>query len=268
VDPLAFVYSSVAGGGETFAWGEFYTGLTHDDVGAIRFLLRPDNFAAEGMPPDVERGTGTSSMSPWIPYNTLSNILAGQTNITIPTQPGTTNATGTNRANFVVQAVRPGLNKITFRRGNYDSLIGQPFITVTNQWTDRYISNGIPQTQPLQRVVAQPDILFICRDLGLVDNLYPTISGRSSTTNWISNDALNGVSGQGGPGIITPPVGVFFSDQLPYFLNQAPFVTEGGTLFGSGVWGSFDGTTNPPVIFPKYLNLTLKDLERVSSGGP
>jgi hypothetical protein len=266
VDPLAFAFSSVAGA--LLSSGEFYTGLTQDDVGGWRFLFHPNNFATEGLIAGVTRGTarGGVGSSPWVPITGLTNLLSN-TNGLFPTIPGLTNATSTNLTNIVMQALRPGLDKITLERGNFDSLIGQMFITTTNQWDDRYVSNGLPVKQPLQRAVAQPDILFTSEDLGLVNNLIPVLTRRTATTAWINNDAINGVAGHGGPGNIVPQVTIAFSDQLPYFENSSPDFLDESTAFSGGIWGSFDGTTNAPIIFPTYLSLTLDDLANLTLRG-
>lgn len=175
--------------------------------------------------------------------------------------------------------LRPGVDKLTFVRINFDSLLGQTFGPVTNFYTDVAISNGVSITQTIQRRVTQPDILFMVQDLGLaIDNLTPLITGRTGTGGWINNDALNGQGAQGGPGLITPPVRIFFSNQLPFYFNQNPgFITGptsgsiffgGGVLIGgffsgfsSGVWGSYDGSNRPLVIYPD--SISIQDLENL-----
>jgi hypothetical protein len=182
--------------------------------------------------------------------------------------PGVTNVIGGTNLNYVVQALRPGIEKITFVRGQYDSLLGQFFIPMTNQWNDRFVSNGVPVTQPLQRAVVQPDVLFASEDIGLAaDNLTPLLVSRTTTANWINNDAINGVGAQGGPGNIAPPVVITYTTRLPYFLNQNPDFLDENFLLGSGIWGSFDGTTNAPIIFPHFLGWTLDDLRNARRGG-
>ena len=66
--------------------GMFYTGLTYDDVGGIRFSLSTNNLTVEPLLPTV--------------------------------RPATTNAT------FVNVALRPGVNKITFVRHPTDPVTG------------------------------------------------------------------------------------------------------------------------------------------------
>jgi hypothetical protein len=83
----------------------------------------------------------------------------------------------------------------------------------------------------------------------------PVTLRRSSTANWQNNDLINGFSTLGGPGVIPPQVQIFFSDMLPYFLNTDignPDSLQDIFASGSFLWSSFDGTTNPPVIFPLF----------------
>ena len=272
VDPLQFAYTSVASGignndldsplgfvGSGLFSGEFYTGLTHDDVGALRFLLSTNNLANETLLPDVVGGRPTTTGgSPWAPFLGLTNFFFVGTNFFF-----NTNIFGTN--NLIVQGLRPGVNKIQFRKVAYDSLVGSTFVTVTNQYTDTVISNSQPVIQPVERALNQPDILFLARDIGLANGVVPWLIERTTTASWINNDAINGNANQGGPGVIPPRVDITFTDILPYFFNSTPppFL---GEPFGSIFWGSFDGTTNAPVIFPAYGNLTVPDLRDLALG--
>jgi hypothetical protein len=58
---------------------------------------------------------------------------------------------------------------------------------------------------------------------------------------------------------------------LPYFVNTfSAFLDTPGedTASSSGVWGSFDGSTNAPIIYPYEGGLTLQELRRrVLAGG-
>jgi hypothetical protein len=165
--------------------------------------------------------------------------------------------------------LRPGIDKLRFRRVNFDSIIGQQFASITNLYMDAVITNARPLLQPVQRVIATPDIIFTAEDLGLAVNLIPFFNARTGTGGWQNNDAINGRAAQGGPGVITPTVTIRFTDQFPFFLNSTPsFLTE-GTGISSGVWASFDGTTNAPVIYPAYGGITLQDLQNQILGtGP
>jgi hypothetical protein len=112
----------------TFFPGKFFTGLTYDDVGGLRYLFGTNNLAFETLLPDVHAA------------------------------PSSTNP-------VVNGAIRPGVDKLTFVRHPFDSQRGV-FLTFTNQFLDRYILNGQLQQQQLQRVLDHPDFLFAAGDNG------------------------------------------------------------------------------------------------------
>ena len=286
-DPFYYAYSSVAGGvgsddlefletplnsfqtGFGFSnleAGQYFSGLTRDDVGGLRYLYNPKNLVTERLLSDVTggrvtgTGTGTGTTgSPWTPFFNNTNVFLAATNVIF-----NTNTSGTN---LTVQGIRPGINKILFRKVEFDSLLGQILIPMTNKFTDTFITNGRPVIQAVQRAPSQPDILFLVQDLGLTAGGTPQLTARTTTASWQNNDAINGASFLGGPGVIAPPVGgsvgIFFSDVLPFYRNFDPINLE-DRLAGSGFWGSFDGSTNEPVIYPRYLNISLRDLKNVA----
>src|SRR4030095_1537883 len=132
-----------------------------DDVGGLRFLYNKNNFAVEPLLPTI---TGsTISSSPWSPY-VGTNVIT--TNVVV------TNAVG----NLIVTGVRPGLNKLRFKKVKYDSLFSQLFVPVTNSYTDTVITNSRVVKQNVQRGLVQPDLLFLAEDAGLIFNLVP-VSG-------------------------------------------------------------------------------------------
>ena len=249
--PFPYSFSAVAD--FVLGPGEYFFALSQDDVGGLRFLYNKNSFAVEPLLPGI---TGSAiSSSPWAPY-VGTNVT---TNVVI------TNVVG----NLIVTGIRPGINKLRFKKVKYDSLVSQLFVPVTNSYTDTVITNSRVVRQSLQRGLTQPDLLFLAEDAGLFFNLVPVSGLRTVTAAWQNNDALNGNDGTagdqfGGPGVITPQIRLSFSDQFPYWLNNSPdFLTGGDDLPASAVWGSFDENTDVPVIYPLWLNLTLEDLQRL-----
>lgn len=280
LDPFYLPYSAVAGGlgssddelldqpGGLIATtsgtvsglgsGQYYPGLTRDDIGGLRFLYGTNNMVNELLMTSnaamsfIVGGQVANGNSPWQPFLSNTNVFIGQTNTLF-----LTNSQGTN---LIVQGIRPGINKFKFQKVDYDSLIGTTLIPVTNSYTDTVITNGRPLIQPVQRINLQPDILFLVGDLGLFLNV-PREFVRSTTAGWQNNAAINARSTMWGPGVIQPQVQMFFSDLLPYFQNSTTGFLQDQSLAGSVVWSSFDGTTNAPAIYPNYLGITLHDLE-------
>jgi len=285
-----YSYSAVAD--QFIGPGYFFLGLSSDDVGGLRWLYNRNNIANEDLPAGVTAPSNLNNIldSPWLPiqYNTnASNLVTGFIPSSwIPYLSGTntgflnnTNvATGTNTAiraiallvatnsaSLVTNGLRPGVNKLTFRKVVYDSIIGQTFTPITNRYIDQVITNRVLVLQPVERVITQPDIVFLAGDLGLRDGYLPILRTRTDTSGWQNNDASNGQTVTGGPGTIpggtNSTVFISFSDQLPYYLNQNPtYLDQTYQWLTSALWGSFDGTTNTPVVYPIYGGLTLQQL--------
>jgi hypothetical protein len=62
-------------------------------------------------------------------------------------------------------ALRPGANKLSFVRVDYDSHLGL-WVAVTNRFRDQYVTNFTLRAQQLERTLPQPDILFTAQDIG------------------------------------------------------------------------------------------------------
>jgi hypothetical protein len=210
VDPFSGLYTAVTDGFSSLSSGGFFTGLTRDDVGGLRYLFSTNNIAYETLLPDVA-GSGTNAY--W----------------------------------FVNGAWRPGIEKITFVRQPTDPKSGK-FRTRRIPYTDTYITNGIWMHQQLTRTISKPDFLFCAADLRL-ENAFPVLYERSGTTNWINNAAVNGNPGGEGPGVICPQARIVFDKFSSYYYSDNwPPIAQ--THLEPESWSSFDGSTNPPVIYP------------------
>jgi len=235
---------SVAGDaatGTTLTSGSFFTGLTRDDVGGLKYLYSKglanayvENLATNVVTTNFAGGGG----SPWAPVN----------------------PSGSNTV--VTTALRPGVDKIIFKLARNDSVFGN-FITISNTYQDAYYTNSHLVAQNLERVLTAPDILFSAGDLGLDTAGFPVTRARSA--NFVNNAALNTEPGSlgptAGPGNISPTVVITFNNIGPFLINATttpPLVSEGNSIPGF-VWGSFDGTTNPPVLY----GTTLQNWEEV-----
>lgn len=230
--------------------GIYFTSLTRDDVGGIRYLLRPRNMVNETLLPDV--GPGTGFWSPYLGTNVLTNAV------------GATNAGSAG--------LRGGIGKLRFRKVFFDNLIGQTFTPVDYRYTDNFIAtNGLSLRQSVQRRVIVPDIIFSAGDI------FPAMFARTTTAGWINNDLINGILEEGGPGVIAPPIVITFDNSPRLLFNQTPFfVTEpfindptarNNSLLGPQ-WASFDGSTNDPVIYPAPLGYTVRSIRNMVGGNP
>jgi hypothetical protein len=212
VDPGADTETAVADGGVATEPGAFYTGLTRDDVGGVRYLLQTNNIYLETLPPDVQ-------------------------------------SNGTNRTSFINLAPRGGVDKITFVQAAIDSLTGTFFSPITNQFTDTYLTNGTFLQQNLERVSIRPDFLFSAADLYDSNAPLVTLSSSTGTTNWINTAAWYGLPGAAGPGTIQPSVRITFNKIVGRFFTDGHVSDEVAVNQSQG-FGSFDASTNPPASYP------------------
>jgi hypothetical protein len=153
--------------------------------------------------------------------------------------------------------LREGIEKITFIRRDFDSLLSRTYIPLTNEYYLQSVQNNAVLGQRVQRAVTQPDFLITATDLtpgptgtAFVNNL------ARSTPNYNSANANPGLAG---PGTIENPCTFTFNKSAPVFYNTGmvntnAFLTS-QTQTPIVIWGSFDGTTNLPVIYPSGLSI-------------
>lgn len=265
VDPMALLgfrhmpVSSVQAG---FAYGGFWTTLTRDDVTALRYIYRGNNYNVEHIPTGVSGGTNFAGVggSPWsLPPEFLTNISG-------------TNISSTN--GFVEPGLRGGVEHVTWKRVDFDSVLGGFFTPITNTYTENVIVNNRTVSQGVRRVIQVPDVLFDAADLqgGDANNVIVTDSMVISA--WQNNDAINGIAGQFGPGNPVPSVGTapgfiltfnsvgpIWGNQWPNVLSQADAIQPNQFL----LWGSYDGSTNAPVVYP--IGTSIEAIEAQVLGG-
>lgn len=412
VDPLAKTYTSVAS--LSSGWGEYYTGLTRDDVAGLRYLLRTNNMNVEAAGPGATVFTRTTNSSqtilttldlttflnllpvtdpatllrlypdlditsvrtnlvltnstttflyftnyPWLPaalgpvqvFGNQSSLVFGtnysytfgnvvtnhyysnwptvvrtnvltyspysvppnyilQTNVgkdstrrgpggdfyilptntvgyifvpgLVITNKGSTNIIDTNFVSISPSAVRyretvyyftnyayvvypiqllpstnatdlfQGIERISFVRRDYDSLLGQSWETITNNYTLTSVSQSGLILHPVRRVITEPDILFTATDL--VDVPGNNTIGASLAARSIDFEP-HVLTGLAGPGNIRPQMLMTLSKAGPTYQNSYSFINELGKSAPLVLWGSFDGTTNQPIVYPSGASI-------------
>ena len=169
-----------------------------------------------------------------------------------------------------------GIQQVQFVEADYDSLLGQFFQPVTNNYTMTSVANGQTAVQHLQRVVTAPDFLFSASDQASGVTL--TLGTRNLNFN-----QANILAGLAGPGTITTPTTITLNKVGPDYYNEGDDTTNGtpyftelpgsdtADLFYTGlpyfVWASYDGKTNDPVVYPNgtsILNLENQVLIQLS----
>jgi len=282
VDPQASTYTSVAnvddsGGGNFLQFtassfglglnsGELYTGLSRDDVGGLRYLMRFNNFNIESLAPGVTNvarsnsvfgppGPGAGVASPYGPTFTGTNLVFNPTN---------------SATNSIIVGLRPGVGRVSFQKLEFDSFlytaISRP---VTNRFIDVVITNSVVTNQLVQRIITFPDILFTASDLGVIPAFSaPFLYVRTLPQGrWINNAQTNFVPTPGftvpaGPGVIPPGSGgaagagivMTFNTLFPSFFNETPFFLSEANSLRIQTWGYFDAA-NIFALFPATTSL-------------
>jgi hypothetical protein len=163
-------------------------------------------------------------------------------------------AFGPHRDGIGNGAWRPGVEKITFMRQPVFAR-SQRFWPLNYHFTDVYFRNNVLMQQRAQRIIRQPDFLFCAADTGENNPFTPWVV-HTGTTNWLNNAALNGNTNGEGPGVIQPPITITFH-------KLGPRIDTGNIDFSGTYnqgWGSFDASTNLPVLFPSGIRSTRNQL--------
>ncbi len=171
--------------------------------------------------------------------------------------------------NAPATALRPGVSKLQFKR------IGGTIFTGTNYfYTNRYTASFYDTNLFFTNAVfvepqTLPNFLIRASDLGLTANGFTPVFV-SRTPNFVNNAGLNStVSTAGGPGTISGTVFVDFTQIGPTLIGQLPGFTTEASAISSGLdllfWGSFDGSTNAPIVYPS--DITLENIEPLKTGG-
>jgi hypothetical protein len=180
------------------------------------------------------------------------------TNHTFLVQPitCTTTASTTNTAGFY-----QGIEKMQFVRADFDSLTGQTFRPVTNNYSMVMVNtNGQLVTQHFQRVVTAPDVTISAADMTPV---LPTFNAETLSGPNFTPDAGYGTAA--GPGTINPPVNFVFNKVGDIYVNGSlssfslttnQFLSE-ATQPSTPIlaWASFGANTNPPIVYPNSADL-------------
>lgn len=162
-----------------------------------------------------------------------------------------------------------GIGKIQFVYAPYDSLLNQNvWPPVTNNYSLVNVTNSQAVVQHFQRVLTQPDFVFSATDQtsGPGSATQPMDGSFFRNVNFDQNNVGRGLAGPGT--VTTSPANtvIGFNKSGPAYYNGTagindvmdggPFFTEtpGGDTTDSFysfyfVWGSFDGTTNAPVVY-------------------
>jgi hypothetical protein len=157
----------------------------------------------------------------------------------------------TTGAQANVTGLYEGIQKMSFFQANFDSLLGQFFQPITNNYTMVFVTNFQAVLQNFQRVVTQPDFLFTAVDFSPGPEQGSVVLPQPVRRNINFNNSTAG-TGLAGPATIVSPTTITLNTAGPIFENQSPSYLNGpvNPYDRSFIWGSFDGTTNDPIVYP------------------
>jgi len=270
---LPQTFSTVAGWG--LGGGEFYNGLTKDDVAGWKYLYGTNTMAVESLIPNVGRAASQflTTSAGWVGWDGNS---AGSNTFTLNSNQLFFVSQGqlvslTNGALVLANGIRGGVDKITFSNvtWKYYYPITDEAVSWTNVYTDNVIVSNRLFVQKLQRTIAQPDIIFRAADLGFYGDgtLVQSTLGNATFTD---NDALNGGTVDGGPGLITGafPIYITYTTLVPGLYNESPYFLDELWASKPFRWASFDNTPTPPFIYPDGPNrITIDELLNMINSG-
>ena len=236
-------YTAIATGGLQ-QFGGFYLGFTRDDMGGLQFLYKKSNYAFQGLDSNsVVEPFGNST------YEAVN----------------TTNAI-TGISNFV--GVVGGVEKITFVKVSFDSQLGTAFTPVTYHYTIPSVTNSRLSQLSVTRTITTPDILFTTAFLVTsgppITDLELTRTGTFIATTYVSPGL--GMT----PSTIDPQELIVLNNAGPLYYAYNPLFLDYYDYFDYPVfnWGSFDGSTNPPVVFPEGSSLAELEAQVLEGGQP
>jgi len=170
-----------------------------------------------------------------------------------------------------VVTLRQGIERMQFVRHDYDSLLNRFFYPVTNTYLLNAITNNTLIPLKTERVLLVPDFLMTAEDLATT----PTddLLGPGGVARGISFDNSTANPNLAGPGVIlSAESGVFVYNKVgPTYFNFTPNFLDEQSSFSGPVWGSFDASTNAPIVYPNgtsVLNLEHQVLIQIHPPAP
>jgi hypothetical protein len=252
-------FSSVATR-EALQVGGYYLRITRDDMGGLKYLYNKRRYVNEGFDASVivnPSAAGTSAYSPISLSATNSGDVGG-----------------------TFSGLMGGVEKITFVKTPYDGQLGDTFTPRTYHYTvPMYNTNGSLISVPFTRTVTAPDIIFTAGDLTFPgpDPYQVTLERNSpGAAPNVFNFITYGDAVSQGVNAVTPSV---ISPQLIVTLNNSGQVYYNGDSSGADlndqatspelgfIWGSFNGSTNAPIVFPTGASIAAVEAAVLGGAG-
>jgi len=229
-------------------------------VGGIKYLYRKSRLVNETLdlastnitPVIATNGANgvtiisTGGSSPWGIYGPTTNIVITNSNTNI-------NLILTN-----ISTLFGGVEKIQFVKVAYNSFLTGTFAPLTYTYNVPVVINNQFVTLTMARTIVAPDIIFSAADLNNAGVTPPRVDawGRSIGFN-ASPLAPAAAQAPNGPGVvpstIQPQAIITLNSAIPVYWNMPALQLSDSSLLTRQqfVWGSFDGSGNPPYVYPQ-----------------
>jgi hypothetical protein len=256
VDPEVLPFATTAVASKDFLQvGGFYLGITRDDMGGLRYLYNPQRFVNENFDPTSV--PGVSGASPYTPVSTNTNTT-------------TAGGTGTTVAGGGWEGLVGGVGKIRFVKTPYDSVLGTTYHTNIAVFNIPMLTNGQVSQMSVTRTIPAPDIIFSAANLtqgaftGTGNTVYLT-----RTATFVATTVPASAGGGTIPSVISPSTVIVFNNIGPLYFNESPdFISQDDNDgFPVFIWGTFDGSTNAPIVYPQGTSATELEILAASGGG-
>ncbi len=237
---------------EALEVGGYYLRITRDDMGGLRYLYRHNRYVNEGFDANT---TITTSGGTWSPINlTASNAVGG-----------------------TFSALVGGVEKITFVKTPYDSLLGTAFTPRTYHYTIPWVTNGALRSLTVTRTVTAPDIIFTAGDLTFpgpapYQQTLARISPIGTPPGFITygeavSPGLVNAATVVTPAVIASELVVTFNNSGQVYYNRGTQFLDQNSIIDLGfIWGSFNGSTNTPIPFPTGTSIDEIEAQVLSAG--
>ena len=164
-------------------------------------------------------------------------------------------------------AWRQGIDRITFVRvpdGNFDELTYGLYTPITNDYSVMAFNptNNVLSLERNRRTLVFPDFVITAADLHDIpgNNLIGTAFAARNLDFFSSTNLGVAYQNLAGPGVIQPTTFFIFNKGGPIFFNFSPnayFIDPSAEASQTPllIWGSFDGTTNAPIVYPNGTSI-------------
>lgn len=206
----------------------------------------------------------------------ITNVLAGSTTNVVTTTNTFSYSSSLIQVNYLTNYVwltypvtcgeianaaslYQGNGGVKFQRADFDSLLSQFFVPITNYYTMVMLTNSQWRTVHFVRVVTRPDFLLDASDQGLANTFVGSVL---RNINFTPSPYLNGLAG---PGTIDSPTTITYDKIGLNLWNSYDFQVLGATLTNQYLgkygaipglaWASFGFSTNMPEVYGNGTSL-------------